>query len=178
MNWVRGTLNDALHAALQPGANTAADIAKAIGCTRMAAYQALKRMGDRRQIGVRIIGGGNVYFRTPAEADEFGASAAAVLADQLRRKRAENLEHNKRRPSAMAERNQVVKQKPGKPAPVVIIPAPQVERPVDMSRAVLTTAKTPPGRFEADPAAIVPGAFLVDMPPGRWSDYAVVRAGS
>ena len=156
---------------------TAPGLAQAIGCRRMAAYQALERMAGAGQIGRRVVGGGNVYFCTQAQADEFSARDAAVLADQLRHKRAENLASNNARVMATVDRNRVRKQRPGRPAPVVIAepppPAAHAPSPVDMSRAVRTIAKTPPGRFEADPTTITPGSFVIDMPAGRWSDYAV-----
>jgi hypothetical protein len=154
---------------------TAPGLAQAIGCRRMAAYQALERMAGNGQIGRRVVGGGNVYFCTQEQADQFSARDAAELADQLRRKRAENLATNNARVMATVDRNRVRREKPGRPAPVVIaVPAPDLEpRPVDMSTAVWTIAKTPLARFAVDPASIEPGAFVVDLPAGRWSDYAV-----
>ena len=168
-----------LLAAMQPGTGyTSGGLSRQIGCTRMAAYQALGRMAARGQVGLRIIGGGNVYFASPADADAFGAQAAAELAQQLRDKRAQNLETNKAR-APKARRNQVAPQKPGRPAPVVIADPLPMERAVDMSAAVWTIAKTPTSRFAVDPASIKPGAFLLDdMPAGRWSDYALKEAAS
>jgi hypothetical protein len=156
---------------------TAPGLAQAIGCRRMAAYQALERMAGKQQIGRRVVGGGNVYFCTQEQADEFSTRDAAVLAEQLRHKRAENLATNKARVMATVDRNRVRKERPGRPAPVVIAQPPpeskSAPRPVDMSSAVWTIAKTPVCRFAVDPASIKPGAFVIDMPAGRWSDYAV-----
>jgi hypothetical protein len=167
-------------AAMQPKTGyTSGGLSRQIGCTRMAAYQALGRMAARGQVGLRIIGGGNVYFASPADADAFGADAAAQLAQQLRDKRAENLETNKARATRAGRRNQVAPAKPGQPAPVVIAAAVPMDRTVDMSAAVWTIAPTPVSRFAVDPASIKPGAFLLDdMPAGRWSDYAVKEAAS
>lgn len=178
MSGRRQPVADALLAMMQPHtAYTAAGLARTIGCTRMAAYQALGSMAAKKTIGLRLVGGGNVYFASQAMADDFGAQAAAALAEQLRHKRAANLAANNARVMATVDRNRVHPTRPGRPAPVVIAaPAPESKRaarPVDMSRAVWTIAPTPLARFAVDPTTIVPGAFLVDMPPGRWSDYAL-----
>lgn len=176
MSGQRQPVASALLAMMQPHtAYTAAGLARAIGCTRMAAYQALGRMAAKHAIGQRWVGGGNVYFASPEMAAAFGARAVAALAEQLRHKRAANLAANKARPMATVDRNRVLPAKPGRAAPVVIA-APESNRepcPVDMSRAVWTIAPTPICRFAVDPDSIEPGGFLVDMPAGRWSDYAV-----
>lgn len=178
MSGQRQPVAGALLAMMQPDtAYTAAGLAQAIGCTRMAAYQALGRMAAKNTIGQRWVGGGNVYFASPEMAAAFGAQAAAALAEQLRHKRAANLAANNARVMATVDRNRVRPEKPGRAAPVVIVgPAPESKcapRPVDMSRAVWTIAPTPLARFAVDPGSIEPGAFVVDMPAGRWSDYAV-----
>ena len=175
MTWARHSITAALLAGMQPKtAYTAAGLSRMIGTTRRAADQALRRMAATGPLGVRSIGGGRVYFTTQADADEFGAADAAELADQLRQRRAENLAaNNNRLRAAGMHRNQVVKPRPSVPAPVHIPKPAPIDRPVDMSRAVWTIAKTPIGRFAVDPDSIERGAFVVDMPAGRWSDYAV-----
>lgn len=177
MTGQRYAVANAVRRSMKPGIGyTAAGVARMIGTHRRATDQALRRMATAGQIGMRRIGGGRVYFTTQAAADAFGAEEAAALAAQVRSMRAEALAAtNRRLKAAGMHRNQVVKPKPSVPAPVHIPSPPKVAREVDMSRAVLTICKTPVGRFAVDPADIVPGAFLVDLPAGRWSDYALRR---
>lgn len=167
----------ALLSAMQPNtAYTAAGLAKTIGCRRIAAHQALVRMATKGRIGMRRVGG-NAYFASQAMADEFGAQAAAVLADALRQQRVDKLRASNARAMGSIDRNRLPRQKPGRAAPVVIAEVPpepkHAPRPVDMSQAVWTIATTPLDRFSVDPATVQPGSFVIDMPPGRWSDYAV-----
>ena len=177
MSGGRNPVTSAVLASMKPGTGyTAAGMAHMIGTTRRATDQALRRMATTGQIGMRRIGGGRVYFTTQAAADAFGTEEAAALAEQVRSQRAETLAAtNRRLKAAGMHRNRVVKPKPSVPASVHIPEPPKIARPVDMSQAVLTVAKTPVGRFAVDPADITPGAFLLDLPAGRWSDYALRR---
>ena len=169
---------NAIRASMKAGIGyTAAGVARMIGTHRRATDQALRRMATAGQIGMRRIGGGRVYFTTQAAADAFGAEEAAALAEQVRSMRAETLAAtNRRLKAAGMHRNRVVKPRPSVPAPVHIPPPPKITREVDMSQAVVTICKTPVGRFAVDPADVVPGAFLLDLPAGRWSDYALRRS--
>ena len=175
MRCARHVVVNALLDSMKPNtAYTAAGAARMIGTSRRVVDQALRRMATTGQLGVRSVGGGRVYFTDQAAADAFGAADAAELAEQLRARKALNLAAaNNRLKAAGMHRNKVAKLRPSVPAPVHIPKPAPIERPVDVSRAVWTIAPTPPSRFAVDPKSITPGAFVVDMPAGRWSDYAV-----
>ena len=168
----------ALLAGMRPNtAYTAAGLARMIGRTRRTVDQALRRMASRGRLGLLRVGGGCVYFTSQADADAYGARDAAALAEQIRLKRAENLAATNRRLKAnsVGKRGKLPTARPSVPAPVVIAEPAKDDRPADMSRAEWTIAPTPVCRFAVDPASIEPGAFLLDMPAGRWSDYAARR---
>lgn len=66
-----------------------------------------------------------------------------------------------------------LKHRPAMAAPVVVraaVAAPKGEAKVPAGVPV-TEVAAPRGRYEVDPASIKPGSFLMDLPPGRWSDY-------
>ena len=155
---------------------TAVGLAWMIGATRRAVDQALRRMAVVGRVGVRSVGGTRVYFTSQLDADAFGGRDAEAPAEQARQRRAENLAASGRRLRAAGmHRNRVVPARPSVPVGVYIPKQPVVDRLIDMSRAVMTIAKTPACRFAVDPASITPGAFLLDLPAGRWSDYALRR---
>lgn len=168
---------DAVLAGMKPGIGyTAAGMAWMIGVHRRATDQALRRMATNGQIGMRRIGDGRVYFTTQAAADAFSAEDSAALAEQARQRKADSLAAiNRRLKAAGMHRNRVTPARPSVPVGVHIPKQAAVDRPIDMSQAVMTIAKTPACRFAVDPDSITPGAFLLDLPAGRWSDYALRR---
>lgn len=159
-------------ALMQPGIGyTSVGIARAVGATRAVVGQCLRRMVADQCVWQVPAGRDHLYFNTEQGAADCTAAEAAAL---VQRQAAPRSPASKQaRAAAAARRYAVVPPKPGRPAGVLLTPAPTEPQPVDMSGAVWTRAKRPLDRFEVDPASVAPGAFVTDLPAGRWSDYAV-----
>ena len=150
---------------------TSAGIAKDLGVVRMVVWQALHRMGKAGEIAVLPVGHDNLYFATQACANSFSAAERNKFADEQRAMRQATIA---RLSKALGERrNQVVKEKPGKPPNVTIkaplLPKTQIVQTVDYSGAKVTICKAPnyDARYQVDPATRVVGGFAT-MGVGRY----------
>ena len=162
----RTSIRPPVLALIKPGqAYTFAGIAACVKASRTALGNALHRMCISGQLAKLKIGPDVLYFASASDADAFGAAERQAFSiARLEQRRASLTGLSKKGHEARAKlalRCAVVPAKEARPAPVTITCTRKswADRPVDMSRAVVTVAQTPKPRFWIDPADRVVGGF-------------------
>ena len=138
-------------------AYTSIGIAACINASRKSVWNSLLRMCKAGQIAMLKFGPDVLYFKSSADAEAFSVfEREEFCALRLEQRRAILASMSKKGHEARAKlavkRYAVVPAKEARPAPVTITCTRQAwaDRPVDMSRAVVTVAATPKPRFGAD----------------------------